>query len=66
MTPQELWSLNRAITRSIAALETHLAAYEKTGDHNHGRGPLAPGMQCPGGDCYVARTRRAIKALKEI
>lgn len=30
-----------------------LAAYEATGDHNHGSGPIAPGAPCPGGDCTV-------------
>lgn len=46
----------------IDRLPELLAAYEATGDHDHGRGRLAAGQACPGGDCLVARARRVIAA----
>lgn len=42
---------------SKAAVLATLATYEATGDHDHGRGRIAPGGACPGGDCLVARAR---------
>jgi hypothetical protein len=45
-------------------LERELLAYEATGDHDHGWGAKKPGDACGGGDCNVARVRRAIEALK--
>jgi len=41
-----------------------LVAYEKTGDHNHGRGPLPPNATCHGGDCIVERAVRIIAAMR--
>jgi hypothetical protein len=47
-------------------LRAALAAYEATGDHDHGRGPIGPGRPCPGGDCWVTRARRALAALEAL
>jgi hypothetical protein len=49
---------------AMNAVETVLAAYEATGDHDHGRGPIAPGAPCPGGDCLVTEARRMIAARR--
>lgn len=46
-------------------LAERLEAYEATGDHDHGRGPIAPGGTCPGGDCTVARTRAVLAQLTD-
>lgn len=43
-----------------------LKAYEATGDHDHGSGPIAPGKPCPGGDCSVTRARRLLAALEYV
>lgn len=37
-----------------------LGTYEAMGDHDHGRGVLAPGAPCPGGDCTVHRARKLL------
>lgn len=41
-------------------LMNRLTEYELTGDHDHGHGPLQPGVTCTGGDCYVAMAREAL------
>lgn len=47
------------------ALRGALAAYEATGDHDHGSGPIAPGGPCGfGDDCWVRRARAALAALR--
>lgn len=41
-----------------------LADYEATGDHDHGRGPIAPGGPCGmGDDCWVRRARAVLAAI---
>ena len=73
---------NQARTVLVAAMARHtggddcvdtrgllgdaLAAYEATGDHDHGKGPIAAGAPCPvdfdkrGGDCIVAQARELL------
>jgi hypothetical protein len=51
---------------SVARLRAALARYEETGDHDHGRGPIAPDGPCGNGsDCWVARARKALAAIGE-
>ena len=50
----------RVVEKVLPAI---LAAYEATGDHDHGRGAIAPGAPCPGGDCLVDKARRILAAL---
>jgi len=46
------------------ALRSALAAYEATGDHNHGNGPLGAGAACGGGDdCWVMRARVTLSVI---
>lgn len=56
--------------RKIAAerddLYKLLGEYENTGDHDHGRGPIKPYADCPGGDCLVARARKLIEAMDAV
>jgi len=49
-------------------LERKLRSYEQLGDHSHGTGtgPLAPGAECPGGDCVVHRARLVLAFLRSI
>lgn len=58
----------RALGDTVATrsnLKRALAAYEATGDHDHGFGdeskPIAPGAPCPGGDCLVSEARELLK-----
>lgn len=51
------------------ALRDALAAYEATGDHDHGRGPIRPGEPCNGflgDDCWVKRAREALAAIEAL
>lgn len=51
------------------ALREALAAYEATGDHDHGRGPIRPGEPCNGflgDDCWVKRAREALAAIEAL
>ena len=51
------------------ALREALAAYEATGDHDHGRGPIAPGAPCNGylgDDCWVKRARKILATLEAL
>ncbi len=59
---------NAALRAQSAAtdLRAALAAYEATGDHDHGRGPIAVGGPCgAGSDCNVRRTRELIELLAD-
>lgn len=49
---------------SPTRVQALLDAYEATGDHNHGRGPILPGAACPGGDCLVAQARTLIAEMR--
>lgn len=40
-----------------------LHAYELTGDHDHGSGPIKAGRPCSGGDCLVHKARRLLGAV---
>lgn len=55
-----------AMRRAAMHLRDALRSYEDTGDHNHGRGTIAPGGGCVGGDCIVDRTRKALSYLEKI
>lgn len=51
------------------ALREALARYEATGDHDHGRGPIAPGAPCNGflgDDCWVKRARETLAAIEAL
>jgi hypothetical protein len=49
------------------ALRSALAAYEATGDHNHGNGPLRTGAPCGGGDdCWVKRARVTLAVIEAL
>lgn len=52
------------------ALREALAAYEATGDHDHGWGvprPIPPGGPCGmGDDCWVRRARASLAALEAL
>jgi len=57
----------KALVRAMEAgdpvsIRTALAAYEATGDHSHGRGPIAPGGPCGHGDDCIVRQARAMLA----
>jgi hypothetical protein len=41
-----------------------LVDYEATGDHDHGRGRIAPGAPCPGGDCVVSKARDLLAKIE--
>lgn len=46
-----------------------LDEYERTGDHDHGRGPIKPGGGCNGylgDDCWVKRARIVLAAIEKI
>lgn len=63
---QLLVELVQAVTDVTSGdrLRAALAAYEATGDHDHGRGPLAPGAPCGTGDeCWVSRARAALATI---
>lgn len=65
-TETETETLRDAIAAKLASLRdlpALLAAYEATGDHDHGHGPLRPGAPCSGGDCLVADARRLLSAV---
>lgn len=62
------WQREHLINALLSArrdLVDRLAKYEATGDHDHGRGPIAPGARCPGGDCVVARVRSVLESLTD-
>lgn len=46
---------------STVALAACLFAYEETGDHNHGHGPIGLGKACEGGDCIVDKARKLLR-----
>ena len=49
------------------ALRSALAAYEATGDHNHGNGPIHAGAACgSGGDCWVKRARVTLAVIEAL
>lgn len=56
-------------TLNADALQRKLDAYESTGDHDHGRGPIVGDAQaarwCAGGDCLALLARRVLALLKE-
>lgn len=57
---ERLGALRHALNTG-ADLAGALARYEATGDHNHGRGPIAPGGPCgEGDDCLVRRARERL------
>jgi hypothetical protein len=47
--------------KMLERLPKLLAAYEATGDHDHGHGPIVAGSGCSGGDCLVAKARHFIQ-----
>jgi hypothetical protein len=52
-----------------SALREALAAYEASGDHDHGRGAIAPGKPCNGflgDDCWVRRARATLAAIEAL
>lgn len=53
---------------SIERTQTALLEYERSGDHNHGQGPIAPGGECSRNpiSCWVARVRKELSALKKV
>lgn len=55
---------------SIERTQAALLEYERSGDHNHGPGPIPPGGACIGhdgvGDCWVARVRKELASLKKV
>lgn len=56
----------RALMNAIdpEVLKLRLRHYEMTNDHDHGRGPIPSGVECPGGDCLVARARSVLAAME--
>ena len=53
-------ALLKAVADSMEEIQAALRAYEVTGDHDHGAGPICVGGRCSGGDCLVARTRKLV------
>lgn len=55
---------------SIERTQAALLEYERSGDHNHGPGPIPPGGACIGhvgaGDCWVGKVRAELAALKRV
>lgn len=51
------------VTREWQQLSYLLDEYEKTGDHDHGRGPIVGGSCTYSGECWACATRRALDAL---
>ncbi len=51
---------------SIERTQAALLEYERSGDHNHGRGPIAPGGKCDSGACWVGKVRAELAALKKV
>jgi len=67
--PPEEHSLLDALIAATTGVELRsaLAAYEATGDHNHGSGRIRPGGPCGyGDDCWVKRARESLAAIEAL
>lgn len=53
---------------SIERTQAALLEYERSGDHNHGQGPIVPGGECSRNpiSCWVARVRKELGALNKV
>lgn len=53
---------------SIERTQAALLEYERSGDHNHGQGPIAPGGACSTYmiNCWVGKVRAELAALKKV